>query len=276
MALKAVLTATEFAALSEPLREHYAGADHDTYVLDADIDSHPKVSGLKSAYEKAKKAKKDGDDEFRKLRDQIGDMDPEKAREALTRVQEMADKKLLDEGKVDELIKARTDAMAKAHAAEKAAYDQRVRDLEQTNHSLDTELTSRILNGSIVEQAIKSSVKKEYLDDVLYRLKEGKGTDGVKWTLNDERQVVAMQGDALKYGKDAQPMTIGEGIEMLRKSAPAFFEPSSGGGASNNYSRADGQPYAISESDAGDIGKWRAAKAAADKAGQQLTIVKAS
>lgn len=269
MALKAILTKTDYDALPEILREQY-GADGDTYVLDADIDAHPKLAGLKSALAKERQAKKDGDAEFRKLRDQIGDLDPEQARAALARVQEMADKKLLDEGKVDELIKARTDAMSKAHAAEKTAFEKRLADMEQTNGSLNSEVTTLILDGSIRDDAIKSGVKKEHLDDVLYRMKD-RGIDGIKWTLGEGRKVMAMDGDQPKFGKDAQPMSIIEGLDALKKSVPGFFEPSSGGGAMN-HARSDGNRFVISETDARDINKYRAAKSAADKAGQPLAI----
>lgn len=273
MPLKAVLSPSEFESIGDPLREYYV-KEGDAYVLDADIDAHPKVGGLKSALAKERQAKKDGDAEFRKLREQIGDLDPEQARAALARVQEMADKKLLDEGKVDELINARTDAMSKAHAAAVAAYEKRLADQETTLGSLNGEVTTLILDGSIRDEAIKNGVKKEHLDDVLYRMKD-RGIDGVKWTLGDGRKVVAMQGDEPKFGKDAQPMSIGEGLEMLKKSVAGFFEPSSGGGA-HNSARQEGNRFVISETDAGDIGKWRAAKAAADKAGHPLEIARSS
>lgn len=269
MALKAILSKTDYDALADPLKEHYA-ADGDAYVLDADIDSHPKLAGLKSALAKERQAKKDGDAEFRKLRDQIGDLDPEQARAALQRVQEMADKKLLDEGKVDELIKARTDAMAKSHAAEKTAYEKKLAELETARTSLNGEVTTLILDGSIRDQAALARVKAEHLEDVLYRMKD-RGVDGVKWTLGEGRKVIAMQGDEPKYGKDAQPMTIGEGLELLRKSVPGFFEPSNGGGA-HNSARSDGHRFVISESDARDHGKYKVASEAARKAGQELVI----
>jgi hypothetical protein len=269
MALKAILTKAEYDTLPELLREQY-GADGDSFVLDADIDAHPKLAGLKSALAKERQAKKDGDAEFRKLRDQIGDLDPEQARAALNRVQEMADKKMLDEGKVDELIKARTDAMAKSHAAEKTAYEKKLAEIDAERTSLNNEVTTLILDGSIRERSSAARVKPEHYDDVLYRMKD-RGVDGVKWTLGEGRKVVAMQGEEPKFGKDAQPMSLDEGLEMLRKSVPGFFEPSSGGGA-HNSARQEGNRFVISENDARDHGKWKAASDAAKKAGQELAI----
>lgn len=271
MALKAILTKADFDALPELLQQQYGSTDGETYVLDADIESHPKVGGLRTTLEKMKAAKKDGDAEFKKLRDQIGDLDPEQARAALARVQEMADKKLLDEGKVDELIKARTDAMAKAHAAEKTAYEKRLADMEASNGSLNDEVTNLVLNGTLRDESIKSGVRKENIFDALTRLKTGEGTDGIIWTLGEGRKIVAMAGDEPKYGKDAQPMTISEGLEMLRKNIPSLFEPSTGGGA-QNHARSDGNRFVISENDAKDHGKWKVASDAAKKAGQPLMI----
>jgi hypothetical protein len=275
MALKAVLTKPEFEALADVLREHYAAAG-DNYVLDADIDTHPAVGGLKSALDKERKAKAAADKEYKAFKDQIGDLDPEAARAAIARIQELSDKKLIDEGKADEMWKARADAMNKNHQAEIQARDKRSAELEASLKLRDNELVSIKLDTSIVNEMIKAGVRKEHLQDVLYRVKES-GIDNIRWTLGEDGKVVAKVGDEIKYGKDGiQPMPVLEGLEALRKNVATFFEPSGGGGAHNSTARADGNRFVISEGDAKDHGKWKEAKAVADKAGQPLVIVSAA
>lgn len=274
MALKAVLTKSEFEALHESVREHYA-AEGEGYILDADIDAHPKVGGLKSALDKERKAKAAADKEYKTLKDTIGDLDPEAARAAMLRVQELTDSKLVADGKEDEMWKARTDAMTKAHQTELAARDKRSAELESALKLRDNELVSIKLDTSISDEMIKAGVRKEHLEDVLHRVKE-RGIDNIRWTLGEDGKVIAKVGDEIKYGKDGvQPMPVGEGLETLRKNVPGFFEPSGGGGARNSSGRLDGNRFVISETDAKNYPKWQAAKAVADKAGQPLVIVPA-
>lgn len=57
MGLSAVLTKEQFAAVAEPVKTLYKESEGQ-YVLDADIDAHPQVGGLKSALTKEREAAK--------------------------------------------------------------------------------------------------------------------------------------------------------------------------------------------------------------------------
>jgi hypothetical protein len=273
MALRAVISKSDLEKLPEVLREHYAATnDADRFVLDADVDEHPKVGGLRNAVKTEREAARNAQAQFNQLKDQIGDLDFEQARNAVATVQQLQDKKLLDEGKVEELIKARTDAMAKAHQTELKAKDAKIEELLGKTKGLDDEVTTLVLDGTLRDEALRAGVKEEHLDDALFRLKV-KGVEGVRWTLGDGRKVLAMQGEEVKFGKDAEPMSPSEGLDMLKKVAPAFFKPTTGGGASNN-SRLSPQNYAsITDVEAKDLGKYKAAKESAAAAGQELRIV---
>jgi hypothetical protein len=277
MGLKAVLEKADYDKLEDAIKKLYVETDG-KFVLDADVEDHPKVGGLKSALEKERKAKGDADKEFKKLKDQIGDLDPEKAREALKRVQEMADRKLLDEGKVDELIKLRTDAMQKAHDGQVTALKTQITERDTKLGTVTGRFRQLVLGGSIRDEAVRAGVKKEHIDDVQYRLTQ-RGVKGVRWDLQDDEAaengvtIVAMEGSNVKYGKDAtKTMTLGEGLELLREEVPGFFEPSNGGGARNSGARQIGNAMVISSIDAKDTQKYRNAKVSAEKAGVELQI----
>lgn len=273
MALRSKLNKADFEKLPDVLREHYtATADGDLFVLDADVDDHPKVGGLRKAVTAEREAARSAQKLFDQLKEQMGDLDLDQARSAVATVQQLQDKKLLDEGKVEELIKARTDAMAKAHQTELKAKDQKIEELLGKTKGLDDEVTTLVLDGTLRDEALRAGVKEEHLDDALFRMKV-KGVDGVRWTLGDGRKVLAMQGEEVKFGKDAEPMSPGEGLDMLKKVAPSFFKPSGGGGASNN-SRVGPQNYAtITDVEAKDHSKWKAANEQAKAVGQELRIV---
>ena len=82
MGLKAVLgNKAEVEALAEPLRGLYVERDG-KFVLDADVEDHPAVGGLRSALEKERTGRTSLDKELTKLRKDIDGLDPVKAREA--------------------------------------------------------------------------------------------------------------------------------------------------------------------------------------------------
>jgi len=274
MPLKAVLASkAEVDALPEALRGFYVEQDG-KFVLDADVDAHPKVGGLKSALDKERGEKDKAAKEFKALKDKIGDMDPEKAREALKRIQELEDKKLLDEGKVEELIQARTDRMKKDHESQVTAFQTQLKEKDTRISTLGGRLRTLVLDGSIRDEALKAGVKPEHVEDVISRMTM-RGIDGVRWDLEDDEKIVAKAGDQIKFGKDAtKPMPIGEGLELLREKVPGFFAASSGGGAQSG-ARQVGNAFVISAEDAKDPNKYRAAREQATKAGQPLQIAAA-
>lgn len=272
MALKAILTKTDYDALPDLLKEQYGAADNDTYVLDADIEAHPRAGALKNALEKERKSAKTIDAEYKALKEQLGDLDPVKARDAHTKLQELLEKQAQAGKTEEEQRKAHVEALNKAHAAEIKARDTKLDEITKSYTALDRDHIALVLDGAIRDESLLKGVRKEYLPDVIYRLKEY-GVEGVKWRLDEKRAIVATAGEDIKYGKDGvSPMPISEGLESLRKTNPLYFEPSGGGGA-HNSARQEGNRFVMAESEArNDHGKWKAAKAAAVAAGHELVL----
>lgn len=178
---------------------------------------------------------KDKLDEFRdsnialkKQMDEIqakfGDIDPDRYRELSEKAQKERDKKLIDAGKVDELVAERVDAM-------KADFDKQVQALSGEKEKLTSQLEGLVIDNAIRDAAAKSGVRSTAVDDVLlrgrmlFRLQDGKA--------------VPMDGDKPIYGKTGDPMDISEWVGTLAEKAPHLFEPSQGGGAKGT---APGQP----------------------------------
>jgi hypothetical protein len=269
--LKAKLTADEFKALPAVLQEHYK-QEGDSHVLDADVVGD--VSKLSKALESERGASGTLKQEIAKLKDQFKDLDPEKAREAMKRIQEIQDKELLDAGKVDELFKQKTERMLADHAAQLKAKDDIVTKVTGERDAYQGSLKKLRIDGQIREIAAKKGVKPEAIADAVARFTL-LGVDGTLWDMDGDA-IVAKKNGQIRYGKTAeQPMTFEEGFELLVKEAPHLFGESSGSGAHNtngNGARNVGNQFVISQDQARDPLAYRAAREQADKAGRTLSI----
>jgi hypothetical protein len=263
MALKAKLTKDEHAGLPEAVRALYTEKDG-AFILE--------VEGLVDgkALESERSARAKAAREFQELKDKIGDLDPEKAREALRQVQALADKKLLDEGKVDELIQARTEAMRTDHKNQLAAFEGKIKEKDDAIGRLTQTVKTLRINSELTPLALKKGIRPEALQDVIARMTV-LGIDGIKWDIDGDN-VVAKIGDQIKYGKDPQKaMSFEEGLDLLATAAPHLFADSKGTGANGNKG-GGGKSHTISQEEASDPAKYRAARDEARKAGVELQI----
>lgn len=255
--LKTTLTKAELDAQPEAVRGFYI-EKNGTFVLDADFED---VSGLKSALQKERGTRETSEKALADLRKLLGDADPAKAREALAKLQELEDKKLIDAGQVDELFRQRTERLVKD-------YDAKIAERDGKLTAAEKRLAELVIDNELRTIATTKKVRAEAVGDFLergrkvYRLVDGKA--------------VPMKGDQVVFGKKPnEPMSMEEWADSIAPAAPHLFEGSSGGGASNGAGGGGGArgPFTISEADARDRSKYQAARQAAEKAGQTLTIV---
>jgi len=271
MALKSKLTKDEHAKLPDALKEHYVERDG-AFVLDAD--GLEDAGSLRSALEKERKERAAAQRQHRELLDKIGDMDPEQARAAVKKLHELEEKGLLDAGKVEEVIKARTDAMQKDHANQIAGFKKQVEERDAQISTLTKSFTDLTIKSDLTPLFLKKGGRPEALEDAIARMTM-LGVDGVRWAMKDGA-IVALAGDQIKYGKDPQkPMSFDEGLELLASKAPHLFQPSSGAGAGGGSGAGGAGGFTISREDARNPQKYQAAKDAAAKAGQSLNIAAA-
>lgn len=265
MALKHQLTKDEHAALPEVLREHYAESNG-VFSLQAD--------GLvtRASLDAEREARKQASQQFNELKDKLGDLDPVKAREAMRQLQAMADKKLLDEGMVEELIKSRTESMSADFNNRENGWKKKVDELTNSNTSLTKNLTDLTIRNDFTPVFLKRGGDADFLPFAI-NLVTRDGVDGVTWGMKDGK-IVALQGDgSIKYGKDPNvPMTFDEAVEVMATKHGKLFLGNSGSGARNDGGKP-GAAHTMSNVDAQDPAKYRAARDAAKAAGAELTIV---
>jgi len=267
--LKTPLTQEEFDKLRDEDKEHYTEKDG-KFLLQ--VEGVEDTSGLKSALEKeraaVKKLKKELNDTIEKYKD----IDPDKAREAQKKLDELEEKKLMDSGEVDKLFERRTERMKADHGEQLKIKDNSIKDLTDKFNASQRKLQSVLIDSALRTKAIQGGVLETGIEDVVLR---GHNV----WKLSDKDEPVPTKRDAegnevVMFGKDgSNPMSMEEWIDTLKKPAPHLFKPSSGGGADNTGSLTlQGSSIIISGTDAKDTTKYRAAREQAEKQGKQLVI----
>lgn len=190
-------------------------------------------------------APKEKVEEFRsnnvKLMKQIEDLnktyegvDPAVYREMVEKAQREQNKKLVDQGKVDELLANQKNAMASDH-------EKVVKALSEDKIKLTSQLESLLIDSAIRDAAAKTGVRGSAVEDVMlrgravFRLEDGKA--------------IPKDGDKPIYGKSGDPMSVSEWVESLTEKAPHLFEPSKGGGSRQAEGTSAGSGTRISRGD---------------------------
>jgi len=227
--LKFKLTANEFDELEDAFKAHYKQDGSGNYLLDTDDDSRDRLKEFRTNNIQLQQKVQ----ELEGTVNQYKDIDPKKARAALEELEQLKDKQLIDEGKVDELLANRTERMRQDFEGRLAAVTQdRDKFKELADKRFNTIRTTSV-DSRIAEVVTNIGVPaKGALADIKRRAHE-------TWTVDEDGNLIAMEGDKVKYGADgSNPLTMEEWAESLKQDAPHLFEGSSGGGA-NNQDRGD-------------------------------------
>lgn len=231
MALKAKITEEEFGELAEVLQEHYT-KQGDEYVLDTDD------KGYKDRISEFRNNNIALQQELESLKADLGKfkgIDPAKYQDTINKLQELEDKKLIDAGQIDELLAQRTERMRQDYEGRTQALEtdrERFKALAQKRQEL---LQKTLVNSAVAEAVSSVGVPaKGALPDIQARATS-------LWHVDEDGNVVAMEGDTVKYGADGKnPLSMAEWAESLKQTAPHLFEGSSGGGAGGGGGKQNG------------------------------------
>jgi hypothetical protein len=246
MALKAVVSSLE--EVDENFRSLYQESGGQ-FVLALDgVESHPSATALANALTRQKEERKAAEERRMALEEtmkQFDGLDPEAARKALDRVNEMEDKKMMDQGEFEKLLENKTAAMRADFEKQQLAKEELLAKATESTQMLDSRLREVTIHSALKDAATKLGVRSSALPDVVAR------SNGI-WNLDDEGQPVAVDPDGTRMiGKDSNPMQITEWVEGLAASAPHLFEPNSGGGAKGSGPGSSGGRKVVSTADAG-------------------------
>ena len=233
MKLEAVLKSLD--NLDEKYHELYR-KEGDAFVLDLTGDSikdHPATSAYARTLQRLRDEKKISDDTLTTKLAEFEGLDPEAARAALVKLEEDADKKLIEEGDVDAIVAKRLEKANADFVKQIAAKDDVIAGLQGNLDSRSGELSEIKIFDAVKDAALSKGARKEALTDIQNR---AKGT----WQLGEDGNPVAMNGEDPIYGKGGDPMSIDEWVEGLSADATYLFEPNTGGGAGGGDDKAGG------------------------------------
>lgn len=177
-------------------------------------------------------------------------LDPEQVKAAMDRISELEEverklkeKKLMEEGKVEELIQARLSNMKNEHDSQVKTLNGNVTALTEENGLLRTRLSREvIMNGLTKAVNAVGQPRTEALVDILNR-------GQMVFQLDEKGNPVPKdsQGVIVFGANGNDPMTMEEWAAGLLKSAPHLFLESKGGGAKGSATDASGRKYSAEE-----------------------------
>ena len=165
-------------------------------------------------------------------------LDPAKydeALKALDELEELREKKMIDEGRMDEVLAERTEKMRATYEGKLEAIQGKFEAATETGSKAQARLNETLVD-SAVHQAISNVgvLRKGAVFDVVHR---AKGT----WLLDDEQNLVPMKDGKVMYGKEGDnPLTMEEWAKDLLEEAPYLFESSKGAGSRGNQQSHNG------------------------------------
>ncbi len=132
----------------------------------------------------------------------------------------MKTKKLIDAGKIDELLEEKTKQMREVHNKELGK-------TTQVNQSLQEQLAKLVIDNAVRDSATKAGVVDTGMDDILLRSKS-------IFSLKDGKAVPTdAQGNTIFGHGTSEPMSVNEWVNAQMDVAPHLFKSSSGSGSAH-------------------------------------------
>jgi len=194
-------------AIDEPLRELYIKGDDGKYVLDADVEGHPAVGGLKSALTKERQ---DARELKRKLAAAVDPAEVERLRNELVEAQEAAQGKGPKPPDVDAIIKKRMQEYE----------EQTHKPVVAERDRLAGELRTLQLDDRVRAAALKAGVFPEDVEDVLVITKK-------HFELGENKKIEVLDDEGDPTGKTPEQWFV----DVFKQRRPKFFVGSSASGS---------------------------------------------
>jgi hypothetical protein len=236
MPLKATLSEEEFSQLHKSIHDDYEKTDDGTYrlkILDG-YESQDAIAGLKSALDKERENAKNASSTLTKLKEQFGDVDPEKYRELLEAEERREEEEALKRGEYDKQLQT----VNEKHNEALSKRDQR-------EQALINVIKEAKINSSVVAALNKMGGDVDLLQPHVERQMKLIEEDG-----QFNARVVDSSG-TVRVNGEGKPMTAEELVSEMRdqESFAKAFEAGvkSGGGtpAGDGSQQSGGKPGVI-------------------------------
>ena len=171
--------------------------------------------------------------EFDGLKSQFADVDLEQYRSFKAKLQEDETTKLIAEGKIDEVLNQRVQALKQDYEGK----------LSQTAQQADF-FKSKVLNGYIATAAAQAGVDKSAIDLVSLLAQQ----EGVRLDERGNPVIVDSEGN-VRYSKDGNtPLSLNDWLNGLQESKPLLWgQPQGAGSRGGQGGQADKKPSDYTE-----------------------------
>ena len=168
-------------------------------------------------------------DEIKAQMEKFAGVDPDKYKAAMDAIESDKEKKLLKDGKIDEVIALRTEKMRQTYedkiAAKDVAINKAIEEAKKAGTERDTYIVAEELRKAVdnpelgFHNGVADTLKPQVLKEFQYR-------DG---------KVIRVKADGTPaFGAKGDPATISEYLQDMVKEHPYLVKASTGGGARNN------------------------------------------
>jgi len=231
MALKTIIDADAFDQLPEALKEFYDKNEQDQYVLQTD--SKEKINEFRDNNRNLYKENEDLKKQTLSFQKELDD----KAEQ----LKQNNEKELLSEGKIDELLDQRTEAM-------RQSYEEKLQNLTKNYESAEKTLDIHIIENQIRDAAIKSNARNDRaVDHIIRAVRPNLKRDGTNAVRVDK------EGNTIMSDDGNTPQGILDIVEELKVSDSFLFSESTGSGATGGQEQAGVSKKKIRRS---EIGKY--------------------
>lgn len=246
MSLKAVLSSLD--GLDDSVKSLYEEKDGKYYLNLEGIEDHPSTSALKNALDGERSKRREATSAKEELAKKFEGLDPEKAKEALAKIEQLEEDELKSKGNIDELVESKVGKLKDTYQKELEAKDNKIAQLENDLVQSNTRLKEHIVFSQIRDVAAQKDILPTAIDDVINRARP-------LWRLGDNNEPVYVEDEDTgpRIGKNGN-YTIDEWFTDLQDAAPHMFKGNEGTGAKSprGGANSDGVKYIPPE----DVGNY--------------------
>lgn len=225
MALKAMIASLD--EVEENLRPLYTKVNDNEFVLDVDDgDYKSKLSEFRDTnVALATKMR-----ELEAVAEKYKGVDLDKysqALEALDELQNVKDKQMIDEGKIEELLATRTERLRADYEGKIEALSKDLDKNKGLAEKYSGLYSTQAIDGTVIKtlSELKAEINPGAMQDILARARN-------VWSVDEEGELQPRRNGNTLYGKDPNvPLTMDEWATELVHDAPWLFRGSQGGGA---------------------------------------------
>lgn len=158
--------------------------------------------------------------EMESLATKFEGIDIDNYKEMSEQQEKMRNKKLIDAGKIDELLEEKTKQMRETHNKE-------IHKTSEVNQSLQDQLAKLVIDNAVRDSATKAGVVDTGMEDILLRSKSVFSLVEGKAVPTDN------QGNTIYGHGTTDPMSVNEWVKSQMDVAPHLFKSSNGAGSSH-------------------------------------------